>query len=515
MVPTLHFSCESTMRRLSLLFVGFLLAAAPVFTQSSPSRFEVSSVEVSTRVLPGLRGGVLRGNRYELRNATMLDLIRTAYNVNADKVSGGPSWLEWNRYDVRALAPEGSQPAALREMLKALLADRFGLKLREDQVTTTGMALKVIGAGTPKQLRPSSAGSNCQGQGKPEPSGIPAQNLTCTGTTMAAFADQLPRLAGAYFPGGQQLVDETGLSGAFDFELKWMARALLAQAGADAIPLDKGLAEIGLKLEPKEMKATAIVVDSVNATFTPNAPDLARRMPPLPPPEFEVAEVKPSAPDALGPRAQILPNGQINASKVPLNMMIGIAWDFPSEQYVIGPKWLESSNFELIARAFTGPNANVQVDQDLLQEMLKALIVDRFKMKYHLEDRPMPAYILDCRQAEDGEVRSDEADPLCSGTGAAEPQSRGRAATAAVHLHERDDGAVRRADPGICGRLHAGAGAGQDRPRGRLRFHPQLHGRGRRSKCPGPGADAGSWQRRDRAERGAVAARSGEPVSWG
>ena len=97
---------------------------------------------------------VLRGNRYELRNATMLDLIRTVYNVNADKVTGGPSWLEWNRYDVRALAPDGSQPAVLREMLKALLADRLGLKLREDQVTATGMALKVIGAGTPNSFAP-------------------------------------------------------------------------------------------------------------------------------------------------------------------------------------------------------------------------------------------------------------------------------------------------------------------------------------------------------------------------
>jgi uncharacterized protein (TIGR03435 family) len=108
-----------------------------------------------------------------------------------------------------------------------------------------------------------------------------------------------------------------------------------------------------------------------------------------------VAEVKPSPPDAQGPRAQILPSGQINASKVPLNLMIGLAWDLPGEQYVVGPKWLESSNFELIARAFTGQNStNIQVDEDILRQMLQALIVDRFKMKYHMEDRPMPAYVL-------------------------------------------------------------------------------------------------------------------------
>ena len=48
-----------------------------------------------------------------------------------------------------------------------------------------------------------------------------------------------------------------------------MARALLPQAGADAIPLEKGLADLGLRLEPKEMKTTGIVVEAVNAEFTP------------------------------------------------------------------------------------------------------------------------------------------------------------------------------------------------------------------------------------------------------
>ena len=68
--------------------------------------FDVTGIQVSTRPQPGMRGGVLRGTRYELRNATMVDLIRTAYNVQPEKITGGPSWLEWNRFDIAALAPE-------------------------------------------------------------------------------------------------------------------------------------------------------------------------------------------------------------------------------------------------------------------------------------------------------------------------------------------------------------------------------------------------------------------------
>lgn len=159
------------MPRLPLLLGALFLLTVPAFTQSpAPATFDATSVQVSARSAPGLRGGVLRGTRYELRNATMLDLIRTAYDVPAPRVTGGPSWLEWNRYDVAGLAPAGTQPPALREMLKALLVERFGLKAREDQTTTPGFALKTM-PGTPK-LKASTAAANCQSQGRPEPSGV-------------------------------------------------------------------------------------------------------------------------------------------------------------------------------------------------------------------------------------------------------------------------------------------------------------------------------------------------------
>src|SRR5687768_13064085 len=105
------------MTRLPLILGATLLAAVPVFTQSpAAARFDITSVQVSTRPNPGMRGGNLRDTRYELRNASMVDLIRTAYGVSPEKITGGPAWLEWNRYDVAALAPAGSTPAQLREM---------------------------------------------------------------------------------------------------------------------------------------------------------------------------------------------------------------------------------------------------------------------------------------------------------------------------------------------------------------------------------------------------------------
>ena len=98
------------MRLVSLIA---LLSGAAFSQSETPVNFEIVDVHVSARVLnPNLRGGVLRAGRYELRSATMVDLIRTAYNVEAEKVLGGPAWLETDRFDV--IAKTSAKDAALR-----------------------------------------------------------------------------------------------------------------------------------------------------------------------------------------------------------------------------------------------------------------------------------------------------------------------------------------------------------------------------------------------------------------
>jgi uncharacterized protein (TIGR03435 family) len=383
------------MKRLMMGGALVVLLSVSTLGQAPAPRpsFDAASVQISTRPNPGMRGGQLRGNRYELRNATMVDLIRTAYNVQPELITGGPSWLEWNRFDIAALAPEGTPPERLRDMLKALLADRFALAVREDTTTVTAMALKAAPTHKLKEV-PSMGG--CQGQQAPEPNGVIAQHANCNGVTMALLVEQLPRVTQGYFPAGQQVVDETGLAGFWEFRLKWTPRPLLAQAGSDGITIQAALKEVGLSLEPKEITVPAIAVETVKAEFTSNAPDLAKRLPPPPDPEFEVAVLKPAPPDAQGTRAQLLPTGQVNISNAPLRLMMSLAWNLPNEQFVTGPGWLESARFDVTARAFAtaSPANNAQLDEDFARLMLRRLIVDRFQVKYRMEDRPMPAYVL-------------------------------------------------------------------------------------------------------------------------
>src|SRR6185295_17230952 len=101
-------------------------------TDSKPA-FALADVHVSPRsTTPAMRVSS-RAGRYEIRNATMVDLVRTAYTVDADNVLGGPSWLEYDRFDVVALMPASTTPDAQKLMLQALLADRFKLVVRRDR----------------------------------------------------------------------------------------------------------------------------------------------------------------------------------------------------------------------------------------------------------------------------------------------------------------------------------------------------------------------------------------------
>src|SRR5262245_9367798 len=102
-----------------------------------PQTFDLADVHASPlsgfAELAQMSGGAApRNGRFEIRNATMLDLIRTAYGVEPEKVVGGPNWLASDRFDVIAKVPAGTTQEKARLMLRTLLAERFGLTVHND-----------------------------------------------------------------------------------------------------------------------------------------------------------------------------------------------------------------------------------------------------------------------------------------------------------------------------------------------------------------------------------------------
>jgi uncharacterized protein (TIGR03435 family) len=209
-------------------------------------------------------------------------------------------------------------------------------------------------------------------------------------------------MAGGYLD--KPVLDETNLEGNWDFDIKWTGRGALAAAGADGISIfDAVDKQLGLKLEPQQRPMMVIVVDNVNRKPTDNLPGVAQSLPPEKP-EFETSEIKPSEPGTQGIRINYNLGGRIDAQGS-LRDLIAISHEiFPNlaADYVVGPKFIETSRFTIIAKApstgigapgreggrETAPPINVAL------MMLRSMLEDRFKLKTHNEDRPTTVYAL-------------------------------------------------------------------------------------------------------------------------
>jgi len=142
----------------------------------------------------------------------MVDLISSAYSVDLEKVLGGLSWLETDRFDILAKAPTSVTTATTKLMLRSLLADRFKLVIHNEDKP---MNAWVMTAAKPGQLKESQGGgpTNCNGQ----PGDGPNSVIVCKNVTMAGLAQIVRQIEPATFD--TPVTDMTGLKNSFDFQL--------------------------------------------------------------------------------------------------------------------------------------------------------------------------------------------------------------------------------------------------------------------------------------------------------
>jgi len=106
-------------------------------------------------------------------------------------------------------------------------------------------------------------------------------------------------------------------------------------------------------------------------------------------PEFEVASIKPSQPNPQGGGIKPLPGGQTYiATNVPVKLMIKLMFRLNESQIVGGPHWLDTDLYDVNAKA----DRPESIDE--LHIMFQNLLIDRFKLQYHMETRMLPAYEL-------------------------------------------------------------------------------------------------------------------------
>lgn len=369
----------------------------PAAASAAPP-FEQTDIHTSAKTqFPFIQGPNLRGERYTIKQATMVDLISAAYGLESEKVLGGPTWLDTDRFDINAKAPAGASADTQKLMLQALLAERFKLVIHNDQKSMQAYELTVGKGGKTKMQESAGSGEpDCAPvqQDPPQQGQVPQVEVTCKNMPMDTFATTLHQMAGGYL--AHTVTNSTALKGSYDFNLKWTPRGALAQAGSEGISIfDAVDKQLALHLELRNSPQPVIVVDSVNEKPSPNAPGVGEPVAPAGPLEFEVAVVKPSRPDEQL-FANIDRGGNVNVQGFTLKLMIAIAWNInpqDNQAMVNAPKWLDSDKYDITAKTNTTGEAT-QLDFDQLRGMLQALLQDRFKLKVHMEDQPINAYTL-------------------------------------------------------------------------------------------------------------------------
>jgi uncharacterized protein (TIGR03435 family) len=385
------------MRGPGLLLAIFAVAGFSQVSSTTP-RFEATDVHASGPALnpfSWVSGGVLRGDRYDLRKATLLDLIQIAYQVAPENIVGGPNWLEFERFDIAGRAPAETSPETVRRMLQALLVERFHLAVHTEMRPMPAYVLS-LGKGKPKLDQAAGDGdAECNWASQPPGSG--SVTLVCRNMSMTAFAARFRGAAADYVK--EPIVDRTGLEGKWDFRLQWNPRSQVLPEGArritasDAVERDLGLS-FALRQEP----APVLVIDRAEKA-TRNNSDVAQALPAREQ-SFEVATVK------LNKNPQTLPfhvtRGGLRIPSAPLMTVLGFAWDMntihASQQFIGLPKGIDGLDVAIDARTTRNTNAPgldaaAEVDDDL-REMTRALLTERFQMKWHIESRLMDGYSL-------------------------------------------------------------------------------------------------------------------------
>ena len=149
--------------------------------------------------------------RLTASNVTLLTLIQKGFHLKAFQISGGPAWLDAERYDIVAKTERTDiSDDNLWLSLQPLLADRFKLRIHRTVKQLPVYSL-VIGKGGPK-LRANTSNDQpairfTAGSGKAK--------LEVKKTSMVRFADAL----GEHLD--RTVLDKTGLAGDYDLRLEW------------------------------------------------------------------------------------------------------------------------------------------------------------------------------------------------------------------------------------------------------------------------------------------------------
>ena len=265
---------------------AFILLSAPLWAQG----FDAASIRLNPtwdfeRGIIGVQPGRLR-----VVGASLAELAAAASGLRPDQIIGADGWMTSARYDIIATLPAGTPLPAVRDMLRALIEDRFALRSHRETRTLPVYTLRIARADGRLGPRLRRSGAECAPPipppGVPMP---PAPPPTSTEPIRALSGIAPARCPTMFFSGmvssraapleslvgrliellRRPVIDETGLSGEFDVDLYYQSGVSPGgDTGLDgsAPALSAALQEqLGLRLQGGRGPVEVLVFDAAAA----------------------------------------------------------------------------------------------------------------------------------------------------------------------------------------------------------------------------------------------------------
>lgn len=238
------------MKKLALWIAAATLMTAQTPPSEKKAEFEVASIRPAkddgSRHFDGDKGFL------RTHNLTLKRLIASAWEIDEGQIFGGPAWIASDGWDINARIPaEFAQQAREKrpQMIQSLLADRFQLVIHREPREISGYALVVAKKGAKME--------RAKADQKDSNSNSNNTHLKAENVTMEALARELSRNRDI----GKLVVDKTGLTGGYNFELDWVPQGVESTPDDHSSIFTSLQEQLGLKLESAKITTLAIVVD--------------------------------------------------------------------------------------------------------------------------------------------------------------------------------------------------------------------------------------------------------------
>jgi uncharacterized protein (TIGR03435 family) len=256
-------------------------AAMGLAQDAARPQFEVASIKPNHS--GDMRMGVAMepGGRLVATNVPVKMLIRMAYQLKDNQISGLPAWADSDRFDITAKPENGASIKTddIRLMEQALLADRFKLTFHKETKELPIYALVVSRGGLKMAVSkgnadfgddaPARSAEPGPGRGRGQGIRMMRGELNGQNVTVGMLADQLSNIV------GRSVIDKTGLTGNYDFTLKYTPEGgspgPKGPDSAEAAPSESQTTsvfvavqeQLGLKLEAQKGPVDLYIIDRV------------------------------------------------------------------------------------------------------------------------------------------------------------------------------------------------------------------------------------------------------------